>query len=325
MSRRKRVVLTEDLHEHPAVKAWATATCLDTVPRAIHVLRERVRSAVYRLLGLGVGGGAVVAKRSLATSIMIERSIYEEILPHLPLTAPHYYGASVDEPSGWIFVEDVGDERYARGEPKHRELGGQWLGTLHAGAACMAAAQSLPDAGPARYLQHLRLSREKILRTLQTWSFPSSEARILEAILRHCDAIEVRWARVEAACQGVPATLVHGDFQPKNVYLRTDGAGLNLCPIDWEMAGFGIPAADLTRIDLRTYWSVVQRAWPEVRFGSVEALARGGRLFQALATVDWASEWLKCELPVARTDGVVDLELVLRGLPQAARLAGVIE
>jgi hypothetical protein len=326
MSRRRcRAVLTDDLHEHPAVKAWSAATSLETVPERIRVFRERPppRGAVYSLDGLGVGRGAVIAKRSLATTIVIERTVYEEILAHLPLTAPRYYGACVNEQSGWIFLEDVGDERYAQGEPKHHELGARWLGILHVGAAHMAAARSLPDAGPTRYLEHLRMGREKILRSLRTWSFPSDEAGILEAIVAHCDAIEARWARVEAACQGVRPTLVHCDFQPKNVYLRPDGACLSIYPIDWEMAGFGIPAADLARIDLLTYWSVVRRSWPEVDLETVDRLARGGRVLQWLAEVDWASGWLECTRAAARNDGVVYLEIAGRRLAEAARRARV--
>jgi aminoglycoside phosphotransferase (APT) family kinase protein len=325
--RRCRAVLTDALREHPAVKAWTAATSLETAPERIHVFRERQlpRGAVYSLHGLGLGGGAVIAKRSLATTIVIERTIYEEILARLPLTAPHYYGACVNEQSGWIFLEDVGDERYAKGEPEHRELGARWLGTLHVGAAHLAAARSLPDAGPPRYLQHLRMGREKILRSLRTWPFPSTDAGILGAIVSYCDAIEARWARVEAACWGARDTLVHGDFQPKNALLRRDASGLRLCTIDWEMAGFGTPAADLTRIDLRTYWSVVRPAWPEVDLETVDRLAKGGRVLQLLAEVHWASEWLECTRAAARTDGVVYLEVAGRRLAEAARRARVHE
>lgn len=325
--RRVRAVLTEGLREHPAVKAWVAATSLDACPDRIRVFRERPppRGAVYSLDGLGVGGGAVIAKRSRATTIVIERTIYGEVLPQLRLTAPHFYGSWVNEPYGWIFVEDVGDRRYAQAEPEHLELGARWLGALHVGAAHLVTARSLPDAGPTRYLGHLRMARDKILRCLRTWSFPANEAGILAAIVAHCDAIEGQWARVEAGCQGTPPTLVHCDFQPKNVYVRTGGVGLSLCPIDWEMAGFGTPAADLTRIDLRAYWSVVRRAWSEVEYDTVKRLGAVGLLFQTLATVDWASEWLKCDHPVARSDGVVDLEVALPSLARAARLTSLIE
>jgi len=94
---------------------------------------------------------------------------------------------------------------------------------------------------------------------------------------------------VAAACAGVPSTLVHGDFRPKNAYLRDDGAGMCLFPIDWEMAGWGVPAADLTRVDLRAYWAVVRERWPDVDLGTVERLALFGQIFRLLAGIGWAA------------------------------------
>lgn len=316
--------LTRDIHTHPAVEAWGAAMRRDTVPASIDVVREGRRRAVYRLPGLGMEGAPVIAKRLRIPRLRIERTVYEEILPHLALTTPHYYGSHVTEAWGWIFLEDVGEDHYADTEPRHRELGARWLGALHTGAADVAAARSLPDAGAARYLRHLRAARDRIVLSIRSWSFPATEAAVLEAVAAHCDAIENWWHRVAARVETLPPTLVHGDFQPKNLRLRADGHRWTLWAIDWEMAGFGPPAADLMLIDLPTYWKAVRCAWPELDLGTIERMAAAGRLFQTLATVDWASQWLVTDTAPGRSEGVFDLEFALRHLPEIARTAGAV-
>jgi thioester reductase-like protein len=44
---------------------------------------------------------------------------------------------------------------------------------------------------------------------------------------------------------GVPRTLIHNDFSPRNVTLRQDPGGFRLCAYDWELATFGPPQRDL--------------------------------------------------------------------------------
>ena len=87
----------------------------------------------------------------------------------------------------------------------------------------------------------------------------------------------------------MPPTLVHGDFRPKNAYVRAGANGLDLFAIDWETAGWGVPAVDLIGIDLPTYWSVVQPSWPDVRLEDVRRLAAVGRVLRPLAAIRWVS------------------------------------
>jgi hypothetical protein len=49
------------------------------------------------------------------------------------------------------------------------------------------------------------------------------------------------WPRVLA----VPHSLVHNDFNPRNVALRSTGGDPRLCVFDWELAAFGPPQRDL--------------------------------------------------------------------------------
>src|SRR5206468_4098110 len=99
--------------------------------------------------------------------------------------------------------------------------------------------------------------------------------------------LEARWDRLETQCDDVPSTLVHGDFRPKNAYVRAGEDGIRLFPIDWEMAGWGVPAADLTRVDLAAYQSVASEFWPELDSAAVHRLAGVGQVFRYLAGIAW--------------------------------------
>jgi hypothetical protein len=283
---------TEEMEEHPAVREWHRATGLDGTPESIHVFREDAHTQVYRIRGLGPARGDVFAKHVSSEKIETERTVYERILPHLPLTTPRYYGSLVDGALGWVFLEDVGEERYSRDDPEHLALAARWVATLHTLAADIPDAPSLPDGGPTRYLEHLRSGRRKILSTLETWPYPPGELKVLASLLRELDAVEHRWPWVEASCRGAPQTVVHGDFRPKNAYLRRNGRGLSLFPIDWETGGFGPPMLDLRKIDLETYASLVREAWPEVGSETVERFAQLGHVLGTLAAIDWESESL---------------------------------
>jgi len=323
---RPREVIRRDVRGHAAVMAWVAVTGRGRLPDSIVVLRERTgrHKAIYVLPHVGDNNTAVIAKRASAEVILIERRIYEEILPALPLSAPRCYGSCLDGSDGWLFLEDVGELRYSRGDPGHLRATAQWLATLHTAAAHLGP-DSLPESGPPRYLRHLRGTRSKIHECLGRWHLPSSEIEILVGILDRCDTLECRWGHVEASCSGLPNTLVHGDFQSKNAYLRPAGGLLQVLPIDWEMAGWGSPAKDLTRIDLPAYWDVVRRAWPRVDLGTVERLARIGRVLEYIAALDWECESLRLERADYRSAAVTELELLRDRLIDAARAAQVLE
>ena len=54
--------------------------------------------------------------------------------------------------------------------------------------------------------------------------------------------------RIEAwrpVLDAAPQTLIHNDFNPRNVCLRIDDGGWRLCAYDWELAAIGTPMRDL--------------------------------------------------------------------------------
>jgi aminoglycoside phosphotransferase (APT) family kinase protein len=291
MSRRPpAAVLWENLASHPAVAAWRQIAQDSPDPEPIEVLRQGKKSATYRLVGAGPDGAPIIAQRSHMAKARIERTLYEEVLPHLPVTSPRYYGFREESPGfGWLFLEDVGDERYSATDQAHQALAGRWLGLMHTTAARVAAAHGLPDGGPRRYLDHLQAGSRTIHANLAKPALTAADVTTLRRLVADLDGLEQRWTSIERACTGVPATLAHGDFQRKNAYIRIGASGPELFAIDWETAGWGVPAVDLTRIDLGTYWSVVHPCWRDVRLEDVQRLAAVGRIFEQLAAIRWVS------------------------------------
>jgi aminoglycoside phosphotransferase (APT) family kinase protein len=47
---------------------------------------------------------------------------------------------------------------------------------------------------------------------------------------------------------GLPTTLIHNDFNPRNIAFRKAAPGPLLCAYDWEMARIGLPQHDLAEL-----------------------------------------------------------------------------
>jgi hypothetical protein len=213
--------------EHPAVKAWRELQPQRVAPSAIHELKSKARSAVYRLDGVGAAGSAVIAKVNRKGGLLVERTIYEEVLPFAPWPTLHYYGF-ITEQNGrdcWLFLEDAGGETYSSYNTTHRRLAGQWLAQMHTSTTGGTAAARLPDRGPAYYLEHVRSARDTIMRHLSNPVLTHSNVSELLAIVSLLDVLEVRWDQIEGCCTAMPRILVHGDFQARNMNVRMSQGG----------------------------------------------------------------------------------------------------
>lgn len=283
-------MLCGELAWHPAMEAWRAFTPNSADPDRIEVLRKGKKSATFRLVGVGPAGESVIAQRSATSKAAAQRAIYAEVLPRLRLSAPHFYGTQQDgHDAAWVFVEDIGDERITLSDPCHLALAGEWVGRLHAGAAQLDSMRDLPDGGPSRYHDHLRVARQTIRANLANPALAPAEVDGLVRLLDELDAIDARWASLAAVCDGMPPTLVHGDIQRKNLHVKTSDRGLELFVIDWETAGWGVPAADLPKIDLEAYRSTVLETWPDLNLAVLRRLAAVGDIFVQLAGIRWVS------------------------------------
>jgi len=306
MARNALAVTTTDLDRHPAARAWVSLG--GAVPDGVAVVREVSRSkpAVHRLSFSG-SEPAVFVKSFHADRLALERRIYETILPRLPVTAAPYCGTWEDgEGWAWMFVEDVGELCISPRDPEHRVLAARWMGLLHHSAAAVVADEPLPDAGPGRYVGHLRAGRDEIRQGLGNRCLTPDDREVLNAVLALGDLVESRWPPFERACEDYPITLVHADFQPKNVRIRMTDRGPSLSPIDWETAGRGVPAADLARanspglvmqFDPPAYEAAVREGWPQLDGASIRRLSIMGHVFQSLAGIYWSSADLRFEDP----------------------------
>ncbi len=311
-----RIVQTNPF-EHPAVQAWrelqsrqvedprsAAYRAYRVEPERIEILKgklptqtKRTKRFVCRLVGVGPAGSAVIGKRCWRSKAVVENTIYEEILPYLPIPSLNYYGL-VEEANGefcWLFLEDAGEEEYSARLAEHRSLSVQWLGLMHTSATHLAAPAGLPDRGPNHYLKRLRFVRDAILGHLVNPALQAEDLILLQGIASQCDALESNWDQVEAFCDGIPQTLVHGDFVVKNLRVRSNGAGMALLPFDWGEAGWGVPATDIMQMDVAAYWPVVCGHWPWLGVQALQHLAIIGKIFRCLDAFYWELPSFKYE------------------------------
>jgi hypothetical protein len=114
----------------------------------------------------------------------------------------------------------LGREQDLRAQP--------WLG-FHPTAADMtemtplwrALAAHAAREFPAMVTEHHRARQEEFIATVAGW-----------------------WPRLEA----MPRTLVHNDFNPRNVAFRREDGRLRLCAYDWELATLQVPQHDLAEL-----------------------------------------------------------------------------
>ena len=326
-------ILREDLREHPAVQAWRTTGPRRFEPEMIAVLKpwkRKKKSGVYRLAGVGPGGSPVIAKRCLIRTAAVERAIYEKFLPGLPLPTLGYYGCveDADGLSWWLFLEEASGDRYSPLNREHRALAARWLATVHDAGVDQGWEKRLPERSPERYLQILRTCRAKAREHVPDPTLPAECAAVLATVSEQCDVLEAHWHELEKTFEGLPRTLLHGDFVAKNVRVRP-GVRPALQVFDWEFAGWGVPSTDLAQFiadsvspDLAVYRSCVER-WPGIaEDGRVLKLAECGSFFRMLDDMAWDCSSLRLGRPEASSNPIACLAIYSRRMAQALSAAG---
>src|SRR5216110_207666 len=316
----------EILLAHPAVRAWQQLDPQRVVPDRITPAKfkpnkPRPNLTVYRLEGVGMDGSPVIAKRCTREAGQIERIVYERVLPHVPLAGPRYYGTvegPPDEDVCWLLIGEIEGEKYDMLRPVHRAAAARWLGILHTAARSAADQAGLPDAGPSRYRAAMRATRDLIRAQINNPAFSADDVAFLDGLVARFDELDEDWDRLARACTGLPSTLIHGDFNAKNLRVCTSaqGGGAEIGAFDWEEAGHAVPGIDLAQAvdpscriaaspDLATYHAVVRERWPNCDATDVERLATCGAVWRALAVISWdaqhlARPWADAFLPNLR-------------------------
>jgi len=109
------------------------------------------------------------------------------------------------------------------------------------------ALRAMPWLAPEPSLARMR-EMEPLWRALHDYAarwfreWGGDELHVLHGEL--IDTLGDWWAQLEA----LPRTLVHNDFNPRNLTLRRAATGLRLCAFDWELAGIGVPQHDFAEL-----------------------------------------------------------------------------
>src|SRR6266498_1107164 len=101
-----KVVTPTNMLEFPAIKARRELRPEPVQPDEIEILKGRKETAMkraYRLAGVGPEGSAVIAKWCRRAKALIEHTIYEEVLRHLPIPTLRCYGL-VEERDGVLLA-----------------------------------------------------------------------------------------------------------------------------------------------------------------------------------------------------------------------------
>jgi aminoglycoside phosphotransferase (APT) family kinase protein len=328
--------LRENLSAHPAVMAWTRATG-GPEPVELRVLRERRRDrdagdspALYWLGGVAPDGGAVIAKLTGRSRADVEYTVYRDVLPRLPVSGIRCLGR-VEESAAlsWLLIEYVDGDRYSSEFAQDREAAGAWLGAFHATASGLLGEVSLPEREFGQFVGRSRAARAAFDAHLGL-STTSAEARqALEAAISALAKLEDRWEELEGTWREQPRTLVHGDFQPKNVRLSSGAEARRLIVFDWEEAGWGSPAIDLVRAPgsrlhfaanpcLESYRRASEEHGVAAQLDTLRRLAEVGRVLRCLTAIDW----LSVDLDGERGRDAADRRFVLKLKAYLSWLAG---
>jgi hypothetical protein len=227
---------------------------------------ESPGTAVYRLHLRSDTQPPVIAKRAPRDTAVIERTVYERILPELPLRVLRYHGSVVEASSGfiWLFLEEARGTRYRPRRESHRTAAARWLATLHTRLGEPRAARLLPARDPEHYRRLLRSHLASMVPQMGSPDLGADDRAAFHAVIAHCEWLATRWEELEQVCHGVPDTLVHGDFINHN------------------------PAEDLASVDIETYWTAVRSERPDLELAALRKLVGVGRIFRCLVFLDWA-------------------------------------
>jgi hypothetical protein len=220
-----------------------------------------------------------------------------EITTQLHLLAPlgvgpRCYGAVADDVRAryWLLLERVdGVELWQVGDAATWERVAAWLAAFH--------------ARTSGRLDAVRNTNPFLLDLDADWfRFWCGRARgaLGDSVDPRAPALHAalgRYDRVIDVLESLPRALVHGELYPSNVLVAVSGAGLRVCPVDWEMAATGPALIDLAA--LVGGWNA------DVRARLLAAYAAGGpgegvptqpaldccRLHLSLQWLGWSSSW----------------------------------
>lgn len=223
---------------------------------------------------------------------------YRRILPGSGVGAK-CYGASSDARTGryWLLMEKVpGVELWQIGDFGTWASVARWLARFH---------RRFADEGErvvGRNPHLLRYDRD----FLGVWPTRALDVAARQGAgddtIRSLEGLVAGYGQVVDRLTAAPQTFIHGELYPSNVLVGNTGDDDAVWPIDWEMAGVGIPLLDLAA--LTAGWAgeeqaqlveayvdelaPADRSWQADEFS---ALLDCCRLHYALQWLGWSPDW----------------------------------
>ena len=266
---------------HPALAAAERMGLAVEAAARVEVIDETGKSAAYRVRLAEPRGRSLVVKRCADGLGEVERMLYERVLPVLSVSRPQCCGSHEDADGVvWLALEDAGDDEPSLRTPASRAALTEWAATLHREGARLAGT-GLPDRGPAHFRRRLDEARARLVSRLDAGGDDADDRDVLHRAVERCDRLVSVWPRIESICERFPRTLVHGDLVEENLRVTTRNGSRRLVALDWEKAGWGVPAVDLVRVDADLYRELTQQ-WLACSREGLEQLVFVGRLFRVL-------------------------------------------
>jgi aminoglycoside phosphotransferase (APT) family kinase protein len=254
----------------------------------VNVLELGKTSSVYRLSWRNPTPGSCILKQCAPVAGRRERALYESVVPALPLPKPHYFGSREDEErSVWLVLEDAGDTEPSLESPGSRSLLTEWAASLHVRGAQLTLGD-LPDAGPNHFASRLADAESELEKRLADEEVDDDEADVLLRCAERCRELDALWPLITRTCSAFPRTIVHGDLVEENLRLLPVNDGHVLLALDWESAGWGVPAIDLARVDPDLYWDRTS-SWLGGTRDEFDRLVLAGQIF-GVFTDRWAAK-----------------------------------
>ncbi len=182
-----------------------------------------------------------------------------EIAVYQTLLAPRGIGpvlhGALDDPARnrqWLFLERVaGVELFQVGDEGVWAETARWLGRFHAEFQGEPGLALLADQGPL-----LRYDAALLGRWLErARTFASRSGVRVAPTVELLERLGECHPQVVSRILESGETLVHGEFYPSNVLIKTSGPEVVVVPVDWELAGVGSGLLDLA--------ALVAGGWPE--------------------------------------------------------------
>ena len=171
--------------------------------------------------------------------------------PALAAHRPRHLGTHVDEARGrrWLLMEDLGDlELMDSAERPEDWTEGHLLAAVEGLASIHAAYLGRAEALKSERWIGAPPTQERLCRLAPLWRALASGASDDFGRWGSADLPQALDRLLQDGPSGTPRTLIHGDFNPRNVGFRRTAAGPSLVAYDWELATLDVPQRDLVEL-----------------------------------------------------------------------------